>query len=118
MDKQFVPYNIAIVLKELGYDEPCVAYYVKKLTGAPLRFIWEEEITHTITNSDGHGIVAPLYQQVFDWFNKNYNLCGYPKHDVYEIYKDEECIVEQYSLQSYTDSRILCIEHMIELLNK
>ena len=28
--KQFVNYNIALELKSIGFDEPCLAYYNKK----------------------------------------------------------------------------------------
>ena len=27
MNKEFIPYKQALVLKELGFDEPCVAFY-------------------------------------------------------------------------------------------
>jgi hypothetical protein len=28
MNKDFVPYEQALVLKELGFDEPCFGYYI------------------------------------------------------------------------------------------
>ncbi len=28
MNKEFIPYEQALALKELGFDEPCFGYYV------------------------------------------------------------------------------------------
>ena len=39
MKKEFIPYQQALALKELGFNEPCYATYSsndKKLTGFPL----------------------------------------------------------------------------------
>ena len=60
MKEQFVTYEIALKLKELGFDEPCFGYFPplkKELT------IWyNSEITN-----NGEFILAPLWQQVIDW---------------------------------------------------
>ena len=29
MDKEFVPYEQSLQLKELGFDEPCFGFYLK-----------------------------------------------------------------------------------------
>jgi hypothetical protein len=68
MEKEFVPYEIAFELKELGFDEPCIAQ-------------WNDS-----NGFDGFGgnyrnsyftypdqVAAPLYQQVFRWFREKYN---------------------------------------------
>lgn len=64
MKELFIPYTEALELKELGFDEPCLATYHKEL--------------HTIipiyakyTNQDV--IKAPLYSQAFKWFRDD---CG------------------------------------------
>jgi hypothetical protein len=79
MTKEFIPYQQALDLKELGFDEPCLAY-------------WYNE---TPTNSQGQCLVyykkpwdnqkiirgiirdyyyAPLYQQAFRFFREKYDL--------------------------------------------
>jgi len=65
MEKEFIPYEQALELKELRFNEKCLATYHKEL--------------HTIipiyaeyTNQDV--IKAPLYQQAFRWFREKYNL--------------------------------------------
>lgn len=61
MNKEFVPYELALKLKQLGFDEPCIA------THGYLELY--------INTDDGH-IKAPLYQQAFRWFREKYKLSG------------------------------------------
>jgi hypothetical protein len=72
MNQLFLPYELALMAKEKGFDEPCMAYYnddkilcIKK--GNPLS---------GIINQDCHrlNIIAPLYQQLIDWFREKHNL--------------------------------------------
>ena len=62
MNKEFVPYEQALALKELGFNETCLGYYYNgQLTLNPDALM---------------DIDAPLYQQAFRWFREKYNLCG------------------------------------------
>jgi hypothetical protein len=71
MDKYFVTHSQAVALKELGFDEPCIA-----------RFIGYQFSTNTLANWYNHNggeisnkmISAPLKSQVFEWFRKNHLL--------------------------------------------
>ena len=66
MNKEFIPYEQALALKELGFDEPCLGRY------------WHEEFK--LINIDKqfevphYACSAPLYQQAFRWFREKYNL--------------------------------------------
>jgi hypothetical protein len=67
MKEQFVPYEIALKLKEKGFDEPCLGYFdplYKKLV------IWE----NGSTNSTSNWVYAPLWQQVSKWFRIVHNI--------------------------------------------
>lgn len=70
MNKEFVPYEEALVLKELGFDEQCLALY--DLDGnITIEFVnWE----NAINTKDNYLISAPLYQQTFRWFREKYKL--------------------------------------------
>jgi len=69
MTKEFTPYDRALKLKELGFDEPCFGYY---LAGNLL-----------ITNDDVYNstsipvIKAPLFQQAFRWFREKHGVSVY-----------------------------------------
>ena len=59
MNKEFVPYEQALALKELGFDEPCFGYYDE---GGNLYTEMVEVLK------------APLYQQAFRFFREKHNV--------------------------------------------
>ena len=75
MEKEFVPYDIALAMKELGFDEPCFGYFNP-----------DEELVYGIDiktveyvlkyHKEDKSVLAPLYQQAFRWFREKYNLWG------------------------------------------
>jgi hypothetical protein len=71
MNKEFIPYEQALALKELGFDEECFSYYNLK----------EEIIFKSCYNKvpiimSGKKCGIPLYQQAFDFFEEKYFLSG------------------------------------------
>jgi len=84
MEKQFVTFDIAKKLKELGFNEKCFAW------NNGIMFIY-----HEYKNEDlgTHACTRPLWQQVIDWFreehnyNITYNILG---KDGYYIFKGGE----------------------------
>ena len=66
MEKEFVSYNQALRLKELGFDEPCFGSYV---FGDELSIKYCED--QFITDSC---CLAPTFSQAFRWFREKYNL--------------------------------------------
>ena len=63
MEQEFVSYEQAVALKELGFDEECLATYVGEVLDLTLQ-----------TLNDDYFTVAPLKQQVFRWFREKYNM--------------------------------------------
>jgi hypothetical protein len=80
MKEQFVTYEIAKELKELGFDEECLCTYT--LDGNfwrnPSNNMVDEEIEQPYTwlNSKLHNsvITAPLWQQCMDWFRDVHDI--------------------------------------------
>jgi hypothetical protein len=71
MTKEFVPYELALKLKQLGFDEPCISYYTvygkfSNDYSAPRKYNSEFEL--------GSYISAPTLSQAFRWFRENYSL--------------------------------------------
>ena len=63
MEKHFVDYNQALALKELGFNESCLAswnFYTNEFNYNP----------YPSTFSSDDVIQLPLKSQVFDWFRK------------------------------------------------
>jgi hypothetical protein len=73
MENEFIPFQQALELKELGFDEPCF--------GKIYADGGSEQLSYPYKNSDQIGKVtscsAPLYQQTFRWFMEKYNLRGF-----------------------------------------
>ena len=67
MNKEFVNYEQALALKELGFNEFCFAYY-KDIKG-------EKVLLDDSMNFDGE-CDAPLYQQAFRWLIEEYSVYG------------------------------------------
>jgi hypothetical protein len=65
--KDFVEYQEALVLKELGFDEPCLSYFSAH---QQLNLCGFENM------SDRGFVSAPTYSQCFRWFRKKHNLDG------------------------------------------
>jgi len=77
LQNQFVTYEIALKLKELGFDEPCIVYYNTKsqesLCCCQLGgFINEIEEEDFHKNSIEDKCSAPLYSQIEDWLRENH----------------------------------------------
>jgi hypothetical protein len=68
MNKEFIPYEQSLALKELKFDELCFGYWKSKNW-----LIQEKTRTDGYTHADQE-CSAPLYQQSFRWFREKYNL--------------------------------------------
>ena len=80
LQSEFIPYIKALALKELGFNEPCIAWYNTKnefymvyqpgyINGKKTNYI----ATNINYNNTDETCSAPLYQQVFKWFRENHN---------------------------------------------
>lgn len=124
MNKEFVSYDQALKLKELGFDEPCFGYY-NNLGN------YVEDYGKTNSNCNKLGMygkycTAPLYSQIFRWFREKHNLisnidclhygCTLEMNTF--IYK----IVEKtgsgtYDIyDTYEEAELACLEKLIEIV--
>ena len=71
MEKEFVPCNLALELKELGFNEECIMFY----RGIENELVYSFEYKRFKNSQyvDKTSISAPLWQQAFRFFrNKKY----------------------------------------------
>jgi len=89
MEKEFVPYEQALALKELGFDEGCFAIWSPGLSEFEISNIGNFRLFSSVIKIDSKQsnllyinkketvkVAAPLYQQAFRWFRERYNLIG------------------------------------------
>ena len=116
MQKEFVPYELAVKLKSLRFDEPCFAWYDGRYIASINQNYCKnsEEWLNTIH------CAAPLYQQVFRWFRDKYMLVGVPTHQSYDIWNTitGECFIEIYPLNSYEEAELACLTKLIEIVEQ
>jgi hypothetical protein len=79
MNNEFIPYQQALELKELGFNECCLAFYGgdgdSKIYYNSLRNGSGDYVPYKA--SERHKwFGAPLYQQAFRWFREKYELIG------------------------------------------
>lgn len=126
MEKQFVPYELAVKLKELGFDEPCFYYYEanRKLETNGISSIYYAKYIKKGTNA----CVAPLWQQAFDWFREKYRYSSIIPFNGSEHYYwwITECnpfgldinSIDTHDFTTYEEARQACLEKLIELITK
>jgi hypothetical protein len=70
MDKEFAPYEQALALKELGFNEPCLGAFI----GKELKIFSFSNDLKGYTNDANLIIGAATYQQAFRWFREKHKL--------------------------------------------
>lgn len=120
IDKDFIPYEQALALKELGFDKPCFGRY------------WHEDFKFINIDKQfekpDYVCLAPLYQQAFRWFREKYNLevSFYRTMETieglkygYQIERWEsettEDLVNLYE-KSYEEAELACLKKLIEII--
>ena len=67
MGKEFIPYEEALVLKELGFDEPCLAGWSHPFEHNPEGYL-------NLDQEGEYDFGAPLYQQAFRWLYQKLSI--------------------------------------------
>ena len=113
MEKEFIQYNQALALKELGFDEPCIKeYHLEELlsnsTGDEVK---NSELIELYGESGV--IAAPLYSQVFRWFREEYTL------HLSIVKMSFAYIVPVHDLgnfKTYEEAELECLKKLIEIV--
>ena len=107
MEREFVPYDLYIEIKKLGFDEKC--------------------LSHSVSTKDASGrtwtsvLSAPLYQQAFRFFREKYKIRFFIQSgmsDLGEFFKvifpDGES--RSLSYATYELAEIECLNTLIEIV--
>jgi len=111
--KDFVPYQEALELKQLGFDEPCFGWFASDRT-----------LVKEVTEKSDFTL-APTYSQAFRWFRKKHNLKSCimfrtSMEDNKEYYdwliKGQEVVYRHFT--TYEQAELACLQKLIELVKK
>ena len=120
MEKEFVPYTESLLLKELGFDEPCFGYF----TGDLMHLVIRPAMSR-VNEPESYVVTAPLYQQAFRWFRENYSLYGTIRYGNNELDKSiylfpciNGIIVGNDSFKTQEEAELECLKKLIEITNE
>jgi len=131
MNKEFIPYEQAVAIKEIGFDEPCFGFYqvVKNDIETHAYFIEMISVTRNVLRYDD--CVSPIKQQAFRWFRDKHNLfacidlqCCTPSHWYIRI---DNIVENDYLFHSedsglkwftYEEAEAFAIEKLIEIVKE
>lgn len=145
MTNEFIPYEQALELKELGFDELCIYAWCNKggwnkykMIKEPITQIlktdgnpfggffsgknWNKEIIPNTKNSIKCS--APLYQQAFRWFREKFestiHIYQYQDtqrwdFDVYDNTPEEEDFGNP-SYDTYEEAELSCLKQLINIV--
>ncbi len=115
MEKEFVPYELALRLGSLGFDEPCIAWYVSKSYGLEYGKVIKPDLIK-------EAVLAPLFSQAFRWFRENYNIDSHiepytSSEDTiaYFFIADED---ESINYETYEEAELTCLIKLIEIVEQ
>ena len=126
MKNEFVPYDIALAMKELGFKKKCFKFY------------WADEVLYAgvgefknkETDLSDEKVSAPLYQQAFRWFREEHELeacvsCFYnDKLDIpyekrkYHAFIIRKGITSKNKYKTYEEAELACLRKIIEIVKE
>lgn len=120
MNKDFIPYEEALALKELGFNENCFRGYM---------YQYNEWIISDMIHDNICSLMAPLYQQAFRWFREKYDLRSIEHYKAaiktedkivigykFGIFKSGEISTIDVIGETYEEAEINCLKKMIEIV--
>ena len=116
MEKEFVPYELALRMKALGFDEKCIMHWWK----GKLSYYQMGDFSPTHTS-------APLYQQAFRWFREKHNLWAYQIPwsgnmycmQIWRLIEDSETvktIQDRVIMNTWEEAELACLEKLLEII--
>jgi hypothetical protein len=124
MEKEFVSYDLSVKLKELGFNEPCLAYWDNHKL-----FIIDRNSERIQKNSNYkdifEGIIsAPLFQQAFRWFREikevEYQITYVGAKGRYNAFVEDYFYDNNGDLKEFTykEAELACLEKLIEIIEQ
>jgi hypothetical protein len=115
MNKEFIPYEQALELKELGFDEPCFGYFDNTQVKG---WLFDTKIKAETL------LFAPTYSQAFRFFRDKYGLFTQPNRTI-----DTSGVWYYFSIAtkrtdvcegsfSYEEAELACLKKLIQIVKE
>jgi hypothetical protein len=116
MNKEFIPYEQALALKELDFNKPCFGLWNLNNGKHEVDIIGVCEYSKEFKYRE---VLAPTYSQAFRWFREKYGLCLVIKPI------DDKKLALGYTLLknglimsvhlTYEEAELACLKKLIEI---
>jgi hypothetical protein len=129
MNKEFVPYELALELRQLEFDEPCLFYYYGSNN---LQSLIQIDMPRLVNHNEsilGTCYSAPTYSQAFRWFREKHNLrcqINYIGGLINKTTWWDISVIGHYNTnpkewemkyQPYEEAEVACLKKLIEIAN-
>jgi hypothetical protein len=123
MQNEFLPYDRALKLKQLGFDEPCFVLY-KASNSNQLAYAPHGITTNSqLSQGDSSNIAAPTFQQAFRWFREEHDL----HYQLVPFFSDKESHAVDYYLaiaqhrppiqvNTFEEAELAALDKLIEII--
>ena len=130
MEKEFIPYEQALALKELGFDESCFAVYKSNGDLGYFQYFninrFIEDASRESNYSDLLSIEcsAPLYQQAFRWFREKHNIDSYHIEPTNNMFSNFYGVLGLRTatfnggFKTYEEAELACLKKLIEIVKR
>jgi hypothetical protein len=131
MEKEFIPYEQALALKELGFNEPCFATYSNVQEAGIEKGSLSYYKGSFLPVSSKMFCLAPTYSQVFRWFREKHYLIS----SIYQLSVNVKSglssfeymidklnnlglsqFIEDFPYNTYEETELACLEKLIEIV--
>ncbi len=123
MEKEFIPYEQALALKELGFDEKCFSFY-----DSDGKLYESEGYYKKGYNVSDKEVIAPTFSQAFRWFREKHklyhtiNMFGDWDKPQYSYLVSSRTMNNPASMwhfedkDSYEEAELACLKKLIEIV--
>jgi len=114
MDKDFTLYEEALELNQLGFDEPCLAFYNGKFLDST-----QYDFDNCSMMDIGQCLLAPTYSQAFRWFREKYGLDSKVEREIEGFYIGfywTGVTWVQVGEGTYEEAELACLKQLIKIL--
>ena len=117
MEKEFVPYELAVKLKELGFDEDCFGYYhLNEGYTKGYAFCYFNEPKRYESDS---AVLTPTFSQAFRWFREKHDLCSHVRmFDGKFTFEINEVEFVLQSKETHEEAELGCLIKLIEIVEQ
>jgi len=126
MEKEFLPYQEALALKELGFDYPCFGYWFSNET---IHVGAESGVAMLSAMGGVTYFKAPIYQQAFRFLSEKYEYFCSPTESVQENGKEYDYLItKKFGIKTFIhfvgykktieEAELACIIKLIEIIKE